>query len=201
MRVAIFALTAALIGLPSLVFADDQSAAPASSATMAPISSTPAAASPASPEIIASAGGGAPVAAPAGDNPLSRWLDDAPTIIDLNNKEAGDLTAPRTIHGEVTVGVGSNGYREVSASAVMPVGKSSELGVAVDDEQFATKRHKFEQRSLAIGLALGGASAAPMDCASAIRVGDHYVEPLWATQIRGYPLTGVDPRCMSAPTR
>jgi hypothetical protein len=188
-RLAIFALTAGLIGLPALAFADDAPTAPAP------------AASPTSSEVVASAGGTAPVATPSGDTSLGRWLDDEPTIIDLNNRQAGDLTAPRAVHGYVSVGVGSNGYRDFSAGAVIPVGKTSELGVAVDDEQLSYRHRKFEQRNLAVSLAIGVAHAAPDDCASAIRVGDHYVEPLWATQIRGSALSGVDPRCMSEPQR
>lgn len=185
MRLAVFALTAGLIGLPALAVADDAPATPA----------------PASSEVVTSAGGSPPVATSSGDNSLGRWLDDEPTIIDLNSRQAGDLTAPRAAHGYVSVGVGSNGYRDFSAGAVMPVGKNSELGVAIDDEQFSYRHRKFEQRNLAVSLAIGGAHAAPEDCASAIRVGDHYVEPLWATQIRGSALSGVDPRCMSEPLR
>ena len=187
MRLAILALTAGLIGLPSLAFADDTASAPPAPA--------------ASSEGVASAGGTAPVATSSGDNSLSRWLDDAPTIIDLNNRQAGDLTAPRAVHGYVSVGVGSSGYRDFSAGAVIPVGKTSELGVAVDDQQFSYRHRKVEQRSLALSLAIGNGHGAPDDCASAIRVGDHYVEPLWATQIRGSALSGVDPRCMSEPQR
>jgi len=191
-RLVLFALTAGLIGLSAQAFADETVSAPASAISPAPSTSS---------EVVASAGGGAPVATAAGDTSLNRWLDDAPSIIDLNNRQSGDLTAPRAIHGEVSVGIGTNGYRDVSAVAIMPVGKTSELGVAVEDEQFGTKRHKFDQRNLSVSLALGGAHAAPSDCASAIRVGDHYVEPLWATQIRGSALSGVDPLCMSEPNR
>lgn len=185
MRFAVLALTAGLIGLPASALADDAPAAPAA----------------ASSEVVTSAGGTPPVAPPSGDNSLGRWLDDEPTIIDLNNRQAGDLTAPRAVHGYVSVGVGSSGYRDFSAGAVMPVGKSSELGVAIDDQQFSYRHRKFEQRNLAVSLAIGNGRSAPSDCASAIRVGDHYVEPLWATQIRGSALSGVDPRCMSEPQR
>jgi hypothetical protein len=43
-----------------------------------------------------------------------------------------------------------------------------------------------KSQSLAVSLAVGGDRQRPPEgCAPAFRAGDHYVEPLWATQMRG----------------
>lgn len=43
-----------------------------------------------------------------------------------------------------------------------------------------------KQQSLAVSLAVGGDRRSPPDgCAPAFRAGDRYIEPLWATQMRG----------------
>ena len=43
-----------------------------------------------------------------------------------------------------------------------------------------------KQQSVAISLAVGGEGRGPPDgCVPAFRAGDHYVEPLWATRMRG----------------
>lgn len=42
---------------------------------------------------------------------------------------------PRKIHGQVSAGVGSHGYRSIGAQAVMPVGKTGTLGVALERSQ------------------------------------------------------------------
>lgn len=39
---------------------------------------------------------------------------------------------PRKVHGQVSVGVGSHGYRSVAAQAIIPVGKTGMVGVAVE---------------------------------------------------------------------
>jgi hypothetical protein len=80
--------------------------------------------------------------------------------------------------------------------ATVPVGKTGELGVAVEDTQY-DKPYKIDNKRLDVSLALG-AGAPPADCASALRVGDHFVEPLWVTQFRGSAFADADPRCISA---
>ncbi|WP_419252901.1 hypothetical protein ACN2C6_15045 [Caulobacter sp. ErkDOM-YI] len=43
-----------------------------------------------------------------------------------------------------------------------------------------------KQQSLAVSLAVGGDRRSPPDgCAPAFRAGDRYIEPIWATQMRG----------------
>ena len=79
----------------------------------------------------------------------------------------------------------------------MPVGQTGRLGVAVEDSHYG-RPWRAEQRNLDVDLSFGGARRAPADCGASIQVGDRYVEPLWATRIRGSALQDVDPRCVSA---
>ena len=39
------------------------------------------------------------------------------------------------VHGEITVGAGTNGYREVSGAATVPLGDTGQASIAVDSEQ------------------------------------------------------------------
>jgi hypothetical protein len=149
-------------------------------------------------EVVATAGS-APVApSQKADANLTRWLEQAPPVATIGQDYTDGViqdAAPRKIHGEVGFGVGTGGYRDAYGAVALPIGKASELDVAIEDTHLS-KPWKYERRSLAVNLAIGGA-AAPSNCDSAIRVGDHFVEPLWATRIRGSALTG-DPGCISA---
>jgi hypothetical protein len=40
------------------------------------------------------------------------------------------------VHGEVSVGVGTNGYREISGVATAPIGDVGQATIAVDSEQY-----------------------------------------------------------------
>jgi hypothetical protein len=40
------------------------------------------------------------------------------------------------IHGEVSVGVGTNGYRQISGVATAPIGDVGQATVAIDSEQY-----------------------------------------------------------------
>lgn len=189
-------------------------AAGAACAQDAPVQTAPAAA-PSSPTDAPPVKPPAPAAATAtpasatttaanGGSDLDRWLKQAPPVKTLGSDyDSGVIsdasaTAPdRGIHGEVGFGVGSNGYRDYYASATMPVGKSGQLGVAVEDMQYS-KPFKINARRLDVSLALGdGGGAAPADCEDALRVGDRFVEPLWVTRMRGSALVDADPRCVS----
>jgi hypothetical protein len=207
-RAKAFALMVCLSALPALARADDGAAVPASAATPADATSSsatpstsPSSSGASSSEVVATAAGAPAAPTQASDPQLTRWLKQAPPVNGLGDDyQSGVIqTAPdRAMHGEVGLGFGTGGYRDAYAAVTMPVGKTGQLGVAVEDTQYG-KPYKFEQRRLDVNLALGtGAGAAPADCASAIRVGDRYVEPLWATRIRGSALQDVDPRCVSA---
>jgi hypothetical protein len=45
------------------------------------------------------------------------------------------------VHGEVTIGAGTNGYREVSAVATAPLGDAGQATIAVGSEQYDYHRH------------------------------------------------------------
>lgn len=202
MRARAFALTVCIAVLPSLGWAADTAASPDTSQA-APQAATQATtpADPSSSEVVATQAGAPGSPNQPADPQLTRWLQQAPPVNLGDDYQSGAITQTpnRGVHGEVGFSVGSGGYRDAYGVVTMPVGKTGELGVAVEDTQF-NKPFRVHARSLDVSLALGGASAsaAPADCASAIRVGDHYVEPLWATRIRGSALQDVDPRCVSA---
>lgn len=44
------------------------------------------------------------------------------------------------IHGEVSVGVGTNGYRQISGVATAPIGDVGQATVAIDSEQYDYRR-------------------------------------------------------------
>jgi hypothetical protein len=44
------------------------------------------------------------------------------------------------VHGEISVGAGTNGYREVSGVATAPIGDVGQATIAIDSEQFNYKR-------------------------------------------------------------
>jgi hypothetical protein len=52
-----------------------------------------------------------------------------------NARDDGPLRDNR-IHGEVSVGVGTNGYREISGVATAPIGDVGQATIAIDSEQY-----------------------------------------------------------------
>lgn len=121
-----------------------------------------------------------------------------------------DADGKRKIHGEMSVSVGTGGYRSASASALIPVGESTTVGVAVSKTDFGrngvwaygdgygyggpygyggypTRMRGGERQSLAVSVMTGNAgrrSAVPDGCAPGFRDGGRYVEPLWVDQMR-----------------
>lgn len=200
----------------ALTLTASAAAAGAACAQDAPVQTAPAAA-PASPTdapppkpAASASAANAPAAsntatASNGGSDLDRWLKQAPPVKTLGSDyDSGvitDASAPqpdRGVHGEVGFGVGSGGYRDMYAAATMPIGKTGELGVAIEDTQYS-RPFKINARRLDVNLALGGGNAAaPADCEDALRVGDRFVEPLWVTRMRGSALVDADPRCISA---
>ena len=73
---------------------------------------------------------------------------------------AGDLARPqfRTVHGEVTAGVGSGGFREVSGVADLPVGDTGDLVVAGSRSSFDGRGSRGGRQSLSVGLFLNGSN-------------------------------------------
>jgi hypothetical protein len=164
-------------------------------------------------------------AKPAAVDPLSAWMADAPPIggdpihytpraeLDVNGYPLGP-DGKRQVHGEVGASIGTGGYRSGYASALIPIGESSTLGVAVSQTDFGKHgggygyggygygyggyggydgygygRRGGTSQSLALSLDVrnggGRGSDTPEGCAPGFRDGDRYVEPVWVTQMRG----------------
>ena len=64
-------------------------------------------------------------------------LSAAPAVDDPQRDAAPN---DRRIHGEISVGVGTGGYREVDAAATAPIGATGEASVAIDAGQFGGRR-------------------------------------------------------------
>lgn len=144
-----------------------------------------------------------------GGGPLNLSRDD----------DAGPIK--RKVHGSVEVGVGTGGYRHMSATALFPVGETGTLGVAVSQTEFG-KNGRWgygyddfgyggpgygglgygglgyggygygpyarggKSQSVAVSLDMSGRGASAERCVDGLRADDgRYVEPLWATQMRG----------------
>jgi len=56
-----------------------------------------------------------------------------------NARDDGPLRDNR-VHGEVSVGAGTNGYRQISGVATVPVGDDGQATIAVDSEQYNYRR-------------------------------------------------------------
>jgi hypothetical protein len=121
---------------------------------------------------------------------IADWIKGPPLGRVSDDDSDGVITGEpnRGVHGEGGVFVSNFGYGGYVA-ATMPVGKDATLGLAVRDTQFNGRYLHGSARSLAASLALGQATDRPAGCPAAVRLGDRYAEPLWASQLRGAPLT------------
>ena len=104
---------------------------------------------------------------------VDRFIHKAPPV-NLDDGMPDGVTPqdePRKIHGEVGATVGTGGYRSGYVSAVIPVGKTATVAVAVSETKFG--RHGGpgagyggyggygDRQTLGLGLALGDAAQAP----------------------------------------
>jgi hypothetical protein len=130
---------------------------------------------------------------------IDAWIKDAPLARVVGDGSDGVITAApeRGMHGEGGVFVSNFGYGGYVA-ATMPVGKDATLGLAVQDTQFNGRYLRGSAQSLAASLALGQPANRPAGCPAAVRLGDRYLEPLWASQMRGAPLTQDPDGCFTA---
>ena len=160
-RAALAVLTASLLAAPAMAQTTTPAADPA-----APVATTDRSAT---------------------DAQIRAWINDAPppTIADPRDVVVDKPSQPQ-IHGEAGITIGSGGYRSVYGVAVMPLGDSATLGVAASDTSFGKTRWSRGGRSqsLALSLAAGDlrTANAPDGC---LLVDGRYVEPLWATRLRG----------------
>lgn len=71
--------------------------------------------------------------APGGTSSTAAQIEDFVRTSPAAGSQAASLAEePRRVHGEVSLGVGSDGYRSVAAEAVIPVGKTGSVGIAVE---------------------------------------------------------------------
>ncbi len=90
------------------------------------------------------------------DDQIEAWRADgeaaaAPDVALLPGSLPG---RDRQVHGMVSVGVGTGGYRSVYAQTTMPIGSTGTLDVAIGDERgrFGRGGPTLHNRSLSIGL-------------------------------------------------
>jgi hypothetical protein len=136
------------------------------------------------------------------DSDLSRWLDQAPPVAGAGDPDRVlTLGDDRRVHGEMGVGVGTNGYFDAYGAVSVPFGQTGRLGLAYDDAQIR-RPWRAHQRSLAVDLSVGSGTNGPAACGNTVHVGGHDVAPLWVSNFRAADtLSDVDPRCSPQPAR
>ena len=77
----------------------------------------------------------APVADPSTAAQIDQFIKSAPTPSLPQDGVDGITTGDRKMHGEVSVGVGSGGYRSFSALSVIPLGETGTLAIAVSQSR------------------------------------------------------------------
>lgn len=161
-RISLLAVLTAAAGLAAVAPAawaqEAITTAPVAAATSAALPVAKAAATPASTDTAAQ---------------IDTWIKKAPPV-DLDDGAPGGVTtsqAPRKVHGEVGVSVGSGGYRSAYAVSVMPIGETGTLTLAVSESKGGRRGgygygyggpgfgrfggYGGDQSSFALGLALG----------------------------------------------
>ncbi|PXA91210.1 hypothetical protein DMC25_06565 [Caulobacter sp. D4A] len=141
-----------------------------------------------------------------------KTVDDSSGPLNLTRADE-DGPTKRKIHGSVEVGVGTGGYRHMGVTAYYPVGETGTLGVAVSQTEYGKNgRGGYgydgygyggygygglgygpygygrggKSQSIALSLDMTGRGSAAERCASGLRADDgRYIEPLWATEMRG----------------
>jgi hypothetical protein len=91
----------------------------------------------ASPQVVATAPAGPPPPAARPDSQIASVPDASG---DVDDAQAQAAPKARRVRGEVSVGVGTGGYREVEGAATAPVGDTGEASVAIDASQFSAPR-------------------------------------------------------------
>lgn len=88
---------------------------------------------------------------------IDAYLKSSPVREIPSDGVDGVVTAEpdRKIHGEVSVGVGSHGYRSVYMRAEAPIGDRGQVSVAFEDTRFRGRVGHFGGRSLGLGLGVG----------------------------------------------
>lgn len=127
------------------------------------------------------------------DDNISRFLQDDGKVASDQGPGLGDAEGPpprdKAIHGEMGFSVGNHGYREGYGVAVIPLGDRGTATVAVDSAQIQMRGHSFNNRSVALRLALGDAAGpvgfgGPIDVCSFSHHGHADLEPDWYIRMR-----------------
>ena len=87
-------------------------------------------------QVVATAPAG-PAAPPAKPSDQVASVSDA--MADDSVKDDGPVRDNR-VHGEVSVGVGTHGYRDVSGVATAPIGDIGQATIAIGSEQYNDRR-------------------------------------------------------------
>lgn len=123
-----------------------------------------------------------------------------------------DADGKRKIHGSMGVSVGTGGYRSAYASALIPVGETTTVGIAVSQTDFGKhggfyadpyygggyyggygygpgygRARGGSQQSVALSVMTGAGGrgdSTPEGCAPGFRDGGRYVEPMWVEGLR-----------------
>jgi|SRR5579863_4319858 hypothetical protein len=99
-------------------------------------SAQPAAPAASSAQVISTASAAPPPAPAKADDQIAQWLADA------SGDEASDAAPVRDhkVHGQISVGVGTNGYREVGGLVTGPLGDDGQATIAIDAGQIGAGR-------------------------------------------------------------
>jgi len=106
---------------------------------------------------------------------IQQWIAQAKPV-DLDEPGADGVVvreAPRKVHGEAGVAVGTGGYRSAYVASLFPIGESGTLGIAVSETRmgsagrFAGPAYGYggsTRQSVAMSLALGEAATGEAAC-------------------------------------
>ncbi len=127
------------------------------------------------------------------DENIARFLQDEGKAAPDQGPGLGDAEGPpprdKAIHGEMGFSVGNHGYREGYGVAVIPLGDRGTATVAVDAGQVQVRGRSFNNRSVALRLALGDFAGpegfvGPRDVCDFSPHGHAYLEPDWYVRMR-----------------
>lgn len=89
---------------------------------------------------------------------IDAYLKSSPALEVSDDTPQGVVPSDdRKLHGEVSIGIGTRGYRSVYARTDLPVGENGRLSIAIEDARF-NGRGGFRgggRRSVGANLALG----------------------------------------------
>ena len=135
------------------------------------------------------------------DAQIAAWTQTPDGAVDANKAGIVEIQ-PRQIHGEAGVSIGSSGYRAGYITTDIPIGRDSDLGIAVGEEQIKPKHFGTQtNKTLAISLNIGaGDLGGTVNCRSpTIAMDGRYLEPLWVSRMHGEALARDQLGCDGAP--